>query len=532
MIRVRMLKALICALILVCLAVPGGADATHDAAYDQAVAQFESGDYESALAGFSAMLDVGDSRRYAAWIEGYQALMAEDLEYALTCYEALHSRGFLDSGDMAAYVRARICERDGDLSGAIEIYAGLDVLDSLTRQIDLTRKQKSATPAPTPEPTPAPAPAGTDEAVVTMNGVRRALSLSSCFVQAASTGEASFLHLNFMQDHRDLWVNLPVDMASGDVIDQSSGKTSIGWLYGLRVYDHNFSPFREYDAGNSIHSPYDADPPGAVFRVRLDEVSADGYRYKGSFSGTLLDESGNALTLSDGSFCVTLEAEDVRDVRAGGPLATPTPKPAPTPAAAFYPTLVRGDEGAAVTRLQERLLELGFLRDQADGSYGALTQQAIKDFQSASGLSATGLADSATQNALYNRFAARYTEPEVALIVKRPTSMGEWKKVSGNKMKFRIEVQNISKSKTIKAFELYCYPVDVYGDNLLGDDWHYYATTTKRVQPGKSVKSDYFTLDDRSRIDRIYCGVKQVVYADGSTARNDEVDYANWTITW
>ena len=44
----------------------------------------------------------------------------------------------------------------------------------------------------------------------------------------------------------------------------------------------------------------------------------------------------------------------------------------------WYPTLKRGDSGAATQRLQRRLVELGFLNDTADGHYGANTEEAVK----------------------------------------------------------------------------------------------------------------------------------------------------------
>jgi peptidoglycan hydrolase-like protein with peptidoglycan-binding domain len=41
-----------------------------------------------------------------------------------------------------------------------------------------------------------------------------------------------------------------------------------------------------------------------------------------------------------------------------------------------YPTLARGSRGDNVKLLQEKLIELGYLNDTADGIYGAKTQTA------------------------------------------------------------------------------------------------------------------------------------------------------------
>jgi peptidoglycan hydrolase-like protein with peptidoglycan-binding domain len=52
--------------------------------------------------------------------------------------------------------------------------------------------------------------------------------------------------------------------------------------------------------------------------------------------------------------------------------------------------------GNETTRLQERLLELGFWLQSADGSYGLTTRQAVMAFQKYLGLNATGAVDDAT----------------------------------------------------------------------------------------------------------------------------------------
>ena len=83
------------------------------------------------------------------------------------------------------------------------------------------------------------------------------------------------------------------------------------------------------------------------------------------------------------------------------------PTPSPTPEAANYSTLQKGDKSDDVLELQNRLYMLGFLLDDRDGSFGNKTQTAVKLFQSAAGLEVTGIADSATQAALYADDAPR-----------------------------------------------------------------------------------------------------------------------------
>ena len=72
-----------------------------------------------------------------------------------------------------------------------------------------------------------------------------------------------------------------------------------------------------------------------------------------------------------------------------------------------YPTLRLGDRDgedntAYIVFLQNRLNELGYLRDSADGMYGDSTETAVRMFQRNNGLAETGVADSETQAKLYS----------------------------------------------------------------------------------------------------------------------------------
>ena len=70
-------------------------------------------------------------------------------------------------------------------------------------------------------------------------------------------------------------------------------------------------------------------------------------------------------------------------------------------------TLSNGSKNANVSRLQTRLLSLGYLSRQSsvDGEYGSTTASAVRLFQTAAGISATGTADSKTIRALYSSSA-------------------------------------------------------------------------------------------------------------------------------
>lgn len=74
--------------------------------------------------------------------------------------------------------------------------------------------------------------------------------------------------------------------------------------------------------------------------------------------------------------------------------------------------LQNGDSGDEVTRLQRRLIALDYLTaGSADGLFGAATQRALTKFQTRNQLSATGIADEATQLLLYSEDAVRAMKP-------------------------------------------------------------------------------------------------------------------------
>ena len=85
--------------------------------------------------------------------------------------------------------------------------------------------------------------------------------------------------------------------------------------------------------------------------------------------------------------------------------------------ASRYPTLKLGDRDgedavAYIVFLQNRLIELDYLRDSADGVYGENTETAVKAFQKNNGLDATGVADPQTQEKLFSDISTLVPSPE------------------------------------------------------------------------------------------------------------------------
>ena len=78
-----------------------------------------------------------------------------------------------------------------------------------------------------------------------------------------------------------------------------------------------------------------------------------------------------------------------------------TPEPAPTPTPPPFTTLSKGSKGSAVIELQTRLTELGYMDSEIDGDYGNKTKTAVQLFQKNAGLTTSGIADEATQEALF-----------------------------------------------------------------------------------------------------------------------------------
>ena len=81
------------------------------------------------------------------------------------------------------------------------------------------------------------------------------------------------------------------------------------------------------------------------------------------------------------------------------PTAAPDPTITPN---TRYVNVKQGMRGADVKKLQNRLIELGYLAEgSADGAFGGQTRKALIAFQEANGLTADGVAGDATQTHLY-----------------------------------------------------------------------------------------------------------------------------------
>ncbi len=92
--------------------------------------------------------------------------------------------------------------------------------------------------------------------------------------------------------------------------------------------------------------------------------------------------------------------------------ATPTPRKTATPKPTSTPktenTYLRsGDSGAAVKRMQERLISLGYLSGKANSDFGSATELAVRAFQKQAGLWEDGVAGPKTLSKLYSSSAPK-----------------------------------------------------------------------------------------------------------------------------
>lgn len=70
--------------------------------------------------------------------------------------------------------------------------------------------------------------------------------------------------------------------------------------------------------------------------------------------------------------------------------------------------LQRGDRGADVTDVQQRLRELGYFQGTPTGYFGSSTQDAVTRFQINQNISVNGIVDSQTRSALFSTATARF----------------------------------------------------------------------------------------------------------------------------
>ena len=106
------------------------------------------------------------------------------------------------------------------------------------------------------------------------------------------------------------------------------------------------------------------------------------------------------------------------------PNSAPEPTAAPTPTIdpyALYSDLEEGSYGDNVQQLQLRLIQLGYLHDSADGSFGGNTRAAVEAFQDQNGFPVDGIASAALQMALFSDSATSAQQDLARYVSDYPT---------------------------------------------------------------------------------------------------------------
>lgn len=132
------------------------------------------------------------------------------------------------------------------------------------------------------------------------------------------------------------------------------------------------------------------DDPAKAFRFMLSDADREMIalfvaEYEAEVAPLVV--AGGSVEKVFGVLAATVETETAEDISAAI---------AEIQAAAFE-TLEKGMTSEAVQAMQQQLIDLGYLRGKADGIFGKNTAAAVRAFQNACGLEATGVADETTQ---------------------------------------------------------------------------------------------------------------------------------------
>jgi hypothetical protein len=134
-------------------------------------------------------------------------------------------------------------------------------------------------------------------------------------------------------------------------------------------------------------------------------MSAEGYACTLTLTGRQLSDTDNTASL-----VLTNAPQNTVTLRGNGPFWKTAPQLAGTDKLdAFVKTVMgwygygarKGSKGASVKRIQQCLIDRGFLGGGADGSFGSKTETAVNALQAACGLVETGFVDARTLTEIY-----------------------------------------------------------------------------------------------------------------------------------
>ena len=270
---------------------------------------------------------------------------------------------------------------------------------------------------------------------------------------------------------------------------------------------------------------------------------------EGSSGGALFDDQGQVIGMTSAyvidaqNMNLAIHISEVADLFAlaperavsfaeylSGTDARIAGTPEPKDAIVSYRPLKTGDQGEAVRRLQKALAELGYFTGTVDGIFGEQTEAAVRQFNTDHDISNPGCASMRTQLMLYQGNPSPCGDAPMALYFS-DEAYAEWEFLNDGDCSIRFEVTNGSPQKTVRSYELCVYAEDARGNDLY-DNAVYSGTTRARLAPGETAYSDYIAIPQGDQIETVYCGIRQVIYTDGTacTLPDDEVTYDSWVV--
>ncbi len=190
-------------------------------------------------------------------------------------------------------------------------------------------------------------------------------------------------------------------------------------------------------------------------------------------------------TAPDGTVPADVSNETVpADVQAQDALASTAPT--------FTAEVKSGDDGAIISTIQSRLMELGYMdSDEPTEHFGPLTQSALKSFQRHNGLGEDGICGQATYDMLMNAEAKVYvmqlgdSGPDVEGVQQRLYELGY--------LDNKANIQGVFGEKTESAAKEFQKKNDLKADGKVG-------SKTLEMLYGEDVVGNAFRLGDENQV--------------------------------
>ena len=262
---------------------------------------------------------------------------------------------------------------------------------------------------------------------------------------------------------------------------------------------------RKNDSGTNV-----AQLQEALIQLGYLSGKADGNYGDKTVSAVKAFQKANGLTADGTAGEQTQRALYGGNAKAASVRTTATPKPGATaaPATNTSGTLKIGSTGSDVKTLQQKLIELGYLKGTADGVFGKQTASAVKAYQKASNLTADGVAGSQTLSSLSSVAAAN----NAAASNKTTTTTNQKTTVTPSAAK--VQYANwYDKVKSVARN----YPYATVYDFATGISWQVHIFSL-----GAHADYEPVTANDTARMEKVFGGntwnprAVWVIFSDGS----------------